>query len=242
MRALDAGRPEQARVMITAAIGEGATGPAVDRLLADLAATEQRWPEATARYQALLVAAPDDAALLRSAGIAALQMGDLNRAQLWLDRAVRLPSADWRAWSARGVAADRRRDWATADRAYAAGLTLAPDNPVLLNNLGWSLLLRGRWQEAATSLTRAARLSPANRRIADNAELARAGVAADLPARRDGESDAAFAARLNDAGVIAFAKGEKGRAIAAFARALEVSDAWFDRAANNLALAEGAGN
>lgn len=238
-RALMAGRPEQAREMIRAAVGEGASGDRVDRLLADLAFAEGRWVEAREAYALLLARAPDDAKLLERGGLSALQSDEPDRAIAWLDKAVARPQASWRAWNARGVAADRERDWATADRAYAAGLTAAPGNATLHNNLGWSLMLRGRWAEASDALARAAALEPSNRRIAANAELARTAILADLPERRAGEGDRDFAARLNDAGVIALRQGDRARAVAAFARALQTSDRWYARAANNLALAGG---
>jgi hypothetical protein len=54
-----------------------------------------------------------------------------------------------------------------------------------------------------------------------------------------GESDEAFAARLNDAGVVAAAGGQAKRAEAAFAQALEVRSHWYARAADNLAALGG---
>ena len=99
--------------------------------------------------------------------------------------------------------------------------------------------MRGEWQDALPLLERAAALDPKARRIADNLELARAALAEDLPRRRPGESDADWAARLNDAGILAAAGGQRQRAIAAFTQAIEASSQWFERAANNLALVEG---
>jgi tetratricopeptide (TPR) repeat protein len=235
--ALSVGRSEQAREMIRSAVERGAAGPEVERLLADLAFSEKRWPEATERYRVLLIAQPESTILLERMGIAALQAGKLSDALVSLDKAVRRAGAHWRAWNARAVLADRQRDWASADRAYAAGLNLEPNNPIMLNNSGWSLLLRGRWKDAAERLSRAASLAPGDARIVANAELAGAANAADLPLRRDGEGDASFAVRLNDAGVIALVQGDRQKAVAAFARALETSGYWFQRAANNLAIA-----
>lgn len=236
-RALRMGRAEQARTMIRMAVADGVAGAHVDRLLADLAFVEQRWPEARARYEALLGGGCRENHLLERAGIAALQNGDLSEAIALLDRAVRSPEASWRAWSARAVAADRQGDWAAADKAYKAGLRLDPLSPLLLNNLGWSLLLRGQWAEARRHLEKAASVAhPADARILANLELAKAAVDANLPERRTGETNAAFAARLNDAGVIALRQGNRAKAAAAFARAIKAHDRWFARAANNLAL------
>lgn len=237
-RALAAGRPEQARQMIAVAVASGASGPQVDQLLADLAFARGDWAAALAGYEALLVSAPDNPRLLENGGIAALNAGDLTKALRLLGVATAQPDARWRAWSALGVAADRQRDWAAADRAYAQADRLSPDNAMVLNNLGWSRLLRGDWTAAVEPLTRAARLDPSNRRIASNLDLARAAVAASLPVRRPGETGGDYAARLNDAGVAAFRQGDRARAIAAFAQALESSERWFALAANNLALVE----
>ncbi|WP_300974531.1 tetratricopeptide repeat protein [Sphingomonas sp. LHG3406-1] len=236
--ALQAGRTGQAREMIRTAMGQGMNGPPVDRLLADLAFGERRWPEAVERYRVLLKTSPADALMLERAGLAALQAGDVEGAVAYLDRAGEQRGASWRVWNARGIAADRQKDWPAADKAYGKGLALRPESAVLLNNAGWSLLLRGRWSEAAERLSRAAALEPSDTRIQANAELAQAAIAARLPSRRAGESDAAFAARLNDAGVVAFVQGDRQKAVAAFTRALEASSQWFTRAANNLAIAE----
>lgn len=237
-RVLRLGRAEQAREMIRMAIAEGASGAKVDRLLADLAFAEGRWAEATARYDQLLLQGASDAPILEQAGVAALQNGRIEEAIGLLDRATRSSDAGWRAWNARGVAADRQEDWEAADRSYATGLRLDPANPTLRNNLGWSLLLRGRWAEARNHLAAAAVADPENARIIANRDLAEAAVDEGLPERRAGESNEAFAGRLNDAGVIALRQGKESKAAAAFARAIEAHSRWFIRAANNLALVD----
>ena len=237
-RALAAGRPEQARQMIAAAVQNGTSGPQVDRLLADLAFAQADWARALAGYEALLATTPDDPRLLEHAGLSALHAGDPAKAIVHLGKATARPDAGWRAWSARGVAADRQRDWATADLAYGRASRISPDNSKVLNNLGWSRLLRGEWTSAIEPLTRAASLDPSNPRIAANLDLARSAVAASLPSRRPGESGEDYAARLNDAGVTALRQGDRQRAVAAFAQAIEASDRWFALAANNLALVE----
>ncbi|NJC06626.1 Flp pilus assembly protein TadD [Sphingomonas kaistensis] len=238
--ALSHGRAVQAREMIRTAVAEGASGAAVDRLFADLAFAERRWPEATIRYAALLKAGERNTHVLSQAGIAALEQGDGAAAIVLLDEAAALPDAGWRTFNARGVAADRMQDWRSADAAYARGLRLKAASPELLNNLGWSLLLRGQWSEAQRRLAQAARLAPTNPRIASNLDLADSALLADLPARRAGESGSSYSARLNDAGALALHAGNVAKARAAFARALEGSDRWFARAANNLALADAA--
>ena len=233
--ALEANRLVQARRMLADAIASGQRGPDVDHLLADLAFADQRWAEAQARYTQLLEAKPNDARSAERAGIATLMVGDLRSASIFIRRAISFGHASWQGWNALGVLCDLERDWDGADAAYATADELSPDRAEVLNNHGWSLILRGEWAIAAQILEKAAQLDPKSSRIANNLDLARAAVESDLPKRRKGETDSGFAARLNDAGVAAEQRGDRARAIAAFSRALAVSDAWNARAANNLA-------
>jgi Flp pilus assembly protein TadD len=239
VQAMQAGRLDQAKIMLDAAVAAGAQGEEVDRLHADLAFRSGDYAGALDRYQRLAAIHPQEPLNFERAGIAAVHVRDLRRATAALNAATALSGASWRAWNARGVLADYRRDWAAADLAYDRALALAPDRAEVLNNRGWSLLLRGQWQDALPLLERAVSLDPKSRRTTDNLELARAALAEELPVRRAGEGNSDWAARLNDAGVVAAAGGDRQRAIAAFARAIETSSAWFERAANNLAIVEG---
>jgi tetratricopeptide (TPR) repeat protein len=236
--AIEAGRIDQARIMIGDAVKGGARGEALDRLIADLDFASGDFQSALARYKVLLSAHSGDLGLAEHAGIAAIHTGDITRAAILLERATATPSASWRAWNARGVAADLRSDWTVADLSYSKALSLRPDRPEIVNNFGWSLLLRGQWTKAADQLERAAAIEPKNWRIANNADLARTAANQDLPKRRPGEGDSDWAARLNDAGVMARVRGDQKRAIAAFAQAIEARSQWFERAANNLALSQ----
>lgn len=236
--AIEAGRLDQARIMIGTAVSEGAQGPAVDRLLADLAFASEEWESALARYKLLLTAGPDPL-LSERAALSAIHLRKIAEAGRLLQPALRSTRPSWRAWNAAGIVADHQRRWTDAAESYGKAASLAPDRPDILNNMGWSLLVQGRWDEAVALLERAAALDPKSPRIADNLELAQVAVSEDLPRRRDGESEVDWAARLNDAGVIARIQGKRQKAIAAFARAIEVRSQWFERAANNLAQTEG---
>lgn len=236
--ALRAGRLDQARTMIAAEIARGGAGARVDRLLADLAFAANRHAEASARYDALLAAGVRDGAALERAAISTAKSGAVERAAELAERAVAAPGASWRAWNVRGVIADQRNDFDLADESYAKALAAAPGQPEVLNNLGWSQMLRGNWAEAVVALEKAAAGTRPARRTINNLELARAAIASDLPRRRARETDVAYAARLNDAGVAARVRGNSKRAIAAFAQAIEARGSWYARAAQNLKRAE----
>lgn len=233
-RALDAGRLDQARQMLAASVAIGAKGPAVDRLLADVDFASGRDEQALAGYRLLLVANPGDAMLLERTGILALKLGRSDAVAL-LDRATAASGAGWRAWNARGVAADREGRWSEADAAYERAAALSPARAEIANNQGWSRMLRGDWSEALAAFERAAVINPALPRLANNLELARAASSAGLPPRGERESDLDYAARLNDAGVVAAAAGQPKKAEAAFAQAIALNSRWYVRAAENLA-------
>ena len=234
-RAIAAGRLDQAKAILAVAVAAGVKGDPVDRLLADLHFTKGENAEALIYYRQLIAVHPDEALLLQRGGIAALRLGRIDEATALLDRATRQPNAGWRAWNARGVAADRQGRWDEADAAYARAAQVDPGRAEVPNNLGWSMMLRGRWDEALASFERAWSIDPKLPRLANNLELARAAVGADLPARYAGEGDDAYAARLNDAGVVAVAAGQPKRAEAAFSQAIEIRSRWYARAADNLA-------
>lgn len=236
--ALSAGRLDQARTMIAAAVGAGAAGAPVDRLLADLAFAQGDPERSAALYSALLLQQPGDVVMTERAGLSHLRVGRLREAEALLRRASGRPGASWMAWNGLGAIADGRGDWVMADGAYTRAAQLAPQRAEVANNRGWSLLLRGRWSEAAAELTRGAALEPAIGRLANNLDLARAALAADLPARRAGETDESWSARLNDAGVAAAVRGERTRAIAAFSQAIDARSEWNRRASANLAAVE----
>jgi Flp pilus assembly protein TadD len=225
-------RLDQASVMISRALEAGAAGPELDRVLADLAYASGKYPEALSRYEALLKISPGEPSLIEPAAIAALKLGKVDLASSLLSSTSR--AASWRLWNARGVVADLKHDWETADQSYERAAQLAPREVGPINNRGWSLVLRGEWRQALTFFQRAIELDPKSVRIADNLELARMALAAELPRREPGEPEASWAARLNDAGIAAVIMGDKNRATAAFTQALDVSGTWYARAANNL--------
>lgn len=232
--AIDAGRLEEAKLLIARAVAAGFTGAPIERLTADLDFASGRYSDALAVYRHLAGSQARRPGDCEKGAIAALQIGRTADAKPLVDCAVSSPHPSWRAWNARGVLADFSNDWAVADESYARAHELSPKDARIINNQGWSKLLRGEWAGAVPFLEQAAALDGKSTRIANNLELARAALAADLPRRRAGESERDWAMRLNDAGVAAELLGDRRRAVAAFTQALDASPIWYDRASNNL--------
>lgn len=237
--ALAAGRFQQAAQMVRQIVASGGAGDRVDRLRAGSAASMGRHEEALALYSTLAHKYPADPKLADGAARAAYSLGRLADAQRWSALATALPGAGWSAWNLAGVIADQRGEFDRADLSYGKALELAPRSAEALNNQGWSLMLRGQWMGAAERFRKALEVNPASSIARSNLDLAEAALATDLPARRSGEISQAYAARLNDVGVIAEAAGDRKRAIAAFSQAVSLYPRWSEKAARNLAQAEG---
>jgi Flp pilus assembly protein TadD len=232
--AIAAGRLKEGRLLIGRAVAAGASGAPVERLLADIAFQNGHFDEAVSRYSHLVQTGHKDAHTCERGALAALHLGRWLVAKPLAECAVASPKSSWRAWNAKGVIADFEHDWSSADAAYSRARELSNDEAEVINNQGWSRVLRGDWAGALPLFQEAARLSPGSARIADNLELAESAISADLPERRPGESDEDWSQRLNDAGVAAEMAGDRKKAIAAFTRALRASGVWYARASNNL--------
>lgn len=233
--AIESGRLDQARLMISEMIRARVAQVDVDQALAHLAFASNDDEEALARYQAQLRQFPGDRMACERAGLSALRLNRLAEARPLMACATANQSSSWRAWNARGVLADLTQDWTEAASSYATALRLDPANARILNNIGYSHLLQGDWSGAIDYFERARMIDPAIERVGNNLELARAAIEQALPSRLPNENASAWAARLNDAGVAAEILGDRRRAIANFTRALEASGGWYVRAANNLA-------
>ncbi len=79
-----------------------------------------------------------------------------------------LPGA-WRLYYTRGIAAHRVKDWPVADWNFRQALALNPDQPDVLNYLGYSLVERGeKLDEALTMIETAVSVQPDSGYIADS--------------------------------------------------------------------------
>ncbi len=70
------------------------------------------------------------------------------------------------------VVFDRLGQFAQSDVHFKAALKLAPDDPKVWNNAGYSLYIQGRWEESERALRTAARLAPDDPTVATNLGLA----------------------------------------------------------------------
>ena len=162
-------------------------------------------------------------------GLARLRLGQDALAITALDAALASNPASVRAWIARGVAADRIRDWPRAEASYAKAIQLDPASDSAYTNRGYSQLLRGRFVEAAADSTRALALDPKSAVARNNLRLAQA-MQGDYKGAFKGSTKPGMARDLNTVGFAAMARGDYGIAETFFTRAMQTNPQ-FDRIA-----------
>lgn len=86
-------------------------------------------------------------------------------------RAVEKGPKDVEAWVGLAASYDKLKRFDLADRAYAQALRLAGPTPEILNNQGYSYLLRGDRRKARATLLQAQAKDPANPYIQNNLNL-----------------------------------------------------------------------
>lgn len=127
--------------------------------------------QAVAVLEQAAARAPNDLELLGAYGRALSDAGKLREALGVLERAHTPERPDWRVLSAQGVVSDKLGDHAAAQRYYETALNIAPDEPSVMSNLGFSYALSRRLPEAEEILRRAAQSAKADARVRQNLVL-----------------------------------------------------------------------
>lgn len=97
--------------------------------------------------------------------------GNYGLAERYFRKAVESDPKDAEAWLGLAAAYDRLRRFDLADRAYAEVIRIAGATAEVLNNQGYSFILRGNFTRAREVLLTARAKDPANRYIENNIAL-----------------------------------------------------------------------
>jgi Tfp pilus assembly protein PilF len=104
-------------------------------------------------------------------GIQRFYEGNFGLAQQYFQDAVEKTPKDVTAWVGLAASYDRLGRFDLADRSYAAAVKLAGHTPSLLNNEGYSYMLRGDLGKARAKFDEALRLDPNNATATNNLAL-----------------------------------------------------------------------
>ncbi|PHR91812.1 MAG: hypothetical protein COA69_11600 [Robiginitomaculum sp.] len=159
-------------------------------------------------------------------------------AEALIMRALDTNPQDPRLWNALGRAYDRKQNWISALESYVTALRLSHDNtgavaPVQ-NNMGMSLLLQGRTEEALVKFRQAHMANPEIQLYDNNTRLALI-LSDDFATALEGLDDIPMAQLYNDAGFIAAGHGDVARARGLYEKAIEINPLYFEIAEQNLA-------
>ena len=101
---------------------------------------------------------------------------DYGLAERYFRRAVEMSPRDAEAWVGLAASYDRLKRFDHADRAYAQAIAILGPTPEILNNQGYSYLLRGDYKRARKKLYEARTKDPSSSRIQSNIDLLEASL------------------------------------------------------------------
>jgi Tfp pilus assembly protein PilF len=104
-------------------------------------------------------------------GIQRFYEGNYGLAQQYFQNAVEKTPKDATAWVGLAASYDRLGRFDLADRSYAAAVKLVGNTPSILNNEGYSYMLRGDLRKARAKFDAALRLDPSNATSINNLAL-----------------------------------------------------------------------
>ena len=111
------------------------------------------------------------------------RQGNYGLAERYFRRAVETGPREAEAWLGLAASYDRLRRFDLADRAYGKLIGISGRTPEILNNQGYSYMLRGDFRHAGEILAEAQAKDPANPYIANNLALLAESVRAHRAVR-----------------------------------------------------------
>jgi Flp pilus assembly protein TadD len=234
-RAIDEKRFIDAGAMIDMAVLSGSKDPRLVLLTGKLDLARGRYEQALEDFRKAESAPATRGAALEGEGLALALAGRQAEALPVLKKAVAEYPDAWKAWNALGGAYDDRGQWTEADDAYAHALAASNAPAIVLNNRGYSRLLRNRLDEATADFVEALRQRPDLEVARTNLRLAMAlkGEYARATAGAQKDTEAAV---LNNAGFAALVRGDYDHAESLLQQAIQRKGEYYDLAAANLDL------
>lgn len=186
-----------------------------------------------AAHSAFAKLPPDRAPHISGLVLAEIMTGRSDDIELRLNEALEQDQTDPRLWNALGQFFDSIGRPLLAQDNYIRALSTGRASAAAVNNLGQSYLMTGRIDDAKAKFMQARDMDPARDLYDNNLRLALA-MSGDYDGAAAGLSGMRAAHILNDAGVIARARGDDDVARALFKKAIETAPRHHVRATENL--------
>lgn len=233
--AIDERRFIDAGTMLDTAMLSGVKDPRLILLSGKLDLARSRYDQALTEFRQVEALPAVRADALEGQGLALALSGRTAEALPVLKKTVAEFPGQWRAWNALGGAYDEGRDWTDADDAYAHALAASDAPAMVINNRGYSRLLRNQLDEAAADFVEALRQRPDMEAARTNLRLAMA-LKGEYGRATAGGDKASEAALLNNAGFAALLRGDYARAESLLQQAIQRKGEYYDLAQANLDL------
>lgn len=201
--------------------------------IADIHESRDNLRLATRAYLAILKIEPSNVTALESLGLVYLKGKAYTDAKALFEQAVLQDPTRWRAHNGLGVIADMRGEHGVAILAYDAALAAKPDDPILLNNRGYSFYLVGAYESATRDFLKAGGLGLERAWVNLGLVMARQGWYPAAVQTMQGSVEPSVA--YNDVGYIAMRQGDYDVARLYFEKAISLSPRHFEAATRNLA-------
>jgi Flp pilus assembly protein TadD len=233
--AIDEKRYLDAGSMIDMAVIAGSKDPRLGLEAARLDLARGRYDQALDQFRKAEASPQTRGPAMEGEGVALAMSGREGDAVPILKKTVAEFPQSWRAWNALGGAYDDQGKWADADDAYAHALAASDAPAIVINNRGYSYLLRNRLDEATADFVEALRQRPDLDAARTNLRLAMA-LKGEYARATAGAGKDTEAAMLNNAGFAALVRGDYAQAETLLQKAMERKGEYYDLAAANLEL------
>jgi Flp pilus assembly protein TadD len=225
-------RPARAALVLAAAGWLGACASSSGQLNGDTFEARKKltrelekrgeWTPAFAYAESLHRERPRDAEVLVLRGTIYRERGMWTESEADLLEAIKLDQNEPEAHAALGILYDVSMRPALAEPQHRAAVKLAPQNAGYLNNLGFSLFLRGKHHEAIEQFEKAASLEPMSRRVRTNLGFAFAATGDLRRAEHEFEMGGTAAEAKNNLGFAYERRGDLPRAYNLYLEATEL--------------------
>jgi len=190
--------------------------------------------KASAAFTMLIDMPSLKAAAMQGRGLALAMLNRHQEAEGLLRAAAKLDPMLWRAWNGVGQINDARGNWKAAKAAYDNASKANPKAAAVYNNRGVSHLVRHDYQGAARDFRLALSIAPDMHKARGNLRVALAWQGKYVEALV-GVTAAEAPTVFNNLGYIAMKRGDYEGAEAYLAQAMQLSPAYYAKAAEKLA-------